>query len=897
MGCEPYRLSSTGPRLGATSRAGGKFVSSRLLAAIALFTASSVSTHAQTNWTGAFSNGWFNFRNWDAGVPSQTTSANIDTVTPNPTEIRGAGAIAQNLAVGQSGTGMLTILAGGTLTNSFGAVGNLTGSTGTVTVTDPGSSWTNVGSVVVGGLGAGTLTIQNDGTMSSGGGSVGLSAGSTGAVTVTGPGSSWTNGVSNGLNIGSFGAGTLTITSGGRVINITLVAANIGNGAGSQGTVRVAGTGSSWSNRFGVNIGNFGTGTLTIAEGGVVAGPVVIAANAAAIGTLNIGAGAGNPAAAPGTLTAPSIAFGAGTGTINFNHTSTDYVFAPAIGGNGTVNVLAGTTIFTGTNSYSGATNVTAGTLRAGAPSTFSPNSAVTVAGGGTLDLNGFNQSVPTVINAGLVNMGTGTAPGTVLTTTSYTGAGGTIAMNTFLGGDGSPSDKLVINGGSATGNSFLRITNAGGPGAETVANGIVVVQAINGGTTAPGTFSLSGPVEAGAFSYMLFRGSVDASGPQNWYLRSTLNCAVVPDDPACLTPPQPTPPGPVIPDFRPAVPLYAALSPLATQYGFSSLGTLHERMGDPYAMVDPAGGAPAARATPAVYLKAAPPAGPATDSPAIWGRLLGEVGKRDNNSFLSAGPDYTWDFGGLQSGFDLWRREGHDGARDHAGVYGTVGSIGADVQRVFRELGSSAGSIAMQAVSLGGYWTHYGPSGWYVDAVTQGTWYDADARSATGPALHTNGLGWAGSLEGGYPVALAGRLVLEPQAQLIYQRVRFNDGNDADALVSFSDSDALQGRLGARLVKTWDTGALTRPLDTWLRANLWHEFLDGGDTTFAGLTGANAITFAAPLKGTWAEIGGGATGTIAPNTTLFATTAYQHNVDGNHQFAWTGRAGVTMRW
>ncbi len=63
---------------------------------------------------------------------------------------------------------------------------------------------------------------------------------------------------------------------------------------------------------------------------------------------------------------------------------------------------------------------------------TFSPNSAVTVAGGGTLDLNGFNQTVSGLTNAGLVNMGTGTAPGTVLTTTSYMGAGGTIAMQHF---------------------------------------------------------------------------------------------------------------------------------------------------------------------------------------------------------------------------------------------------------------------------------------------------------------------------------------------------------------------------------------------------------------------------------------------------------------------------------
>ena len=148
----------------------------------------------------------------------------------------------------------------------------------------------------------------------------------------------------------------------------------------------------------------------------------MIATNAGAVGTLNIGAGAGDPAAAPGTLIAPSVAFGAGTGTLNFNHTSAGYVFAPAISGNGTVNVLAGTTTLTAANSYSGATNVNAGTFRAGAPNTFSPNSAVTVAGGGTLDLNGFNQTVPSVSNAGLVNMGTGTAPVTVLTTTSYTG-------------------------------------------------------------------------------------------------------------------------------------------------------------------------------------------------------------------------------------------------------------------------------------------------------------------------------------------------------------------------------------------------------------------------------------------------------------------------------------------
>ena len=133
--------------------------------------------------------------------------------------------------------------------------------------------------------------------------------------------------------------------------------------------------------------------------------------------------------------------------------------------------------------------------------------------------------------------MGTGTAPGTLLTTTNYIGTGGTIAMNTFLGADGSPSDKLVINGGSATGNSFLRITNAGGPGAETVANGIPVVQAINGGTTTPGAFTLAGEVRGGAFDYLLFRGGLGGSSPNDWFLRSTFIVGPIPPEPPILPP------------------------------------------------------------------------------------------------------------------------------------------------------------------------------------------------------------------------------------------------------------------------------------------------------------------------------------------------------------------------
>jgi outer membrane autotransporter protein len=877
MGRAPCRWSSVGPRRDATSegRAGCEFVLSTLLAAIALFAASTVSTHAQTNWTGQFSSNWFLSGNWDAGIPTQTKDVNIDTVTPNSTAVSSPGALARNLAVGQSGTGMLTIQAGGTLADSSGAIGNHSNSQGTVTVTGAGSNWSNAGSLVVGGLGTGTLTIQDGGTVNSGSGSVGQSGGSTGTVTVTGPGSSWITGTSGGLNIGSFGTGTLMIANGGTVINFNpALPTNIGNGAGSQGTVTVTGAGSTWINNAGVNIGNFSSsrGTLTIADGGVVTGPIVIANNTGSIGTLNIGAAAGDPAAAPGTLTATSVAFGAGTGTINFNHTSADYVFAPAISGNGTVNVFAGTTTLTAANSYSGATNVIGGTFQAGASNTFSPNSAVTIASGGTLDLNGFNQTVPSVTNAGLVNMGTGTAPGTVLTTTSYMGTGGTIAMNTFLGSDGSPSDKLVINGGTATGMTGLMIHNSGGPGAETVGNGIQVVSATNGGTTAPGAFLLDGEARAGAFDYDLFRGGVGGSSPNDWFLRSTFDSGPGPIEPPFPTepPPEPLPPG-TWPIIGPELATYGVVQPMARQLGLTTLGTLHERIGDTLTLANAGDDS-------------------AGWSRADWGRFFGE--QIDNRYQAFADPRANGWMGGFQGGLDLWRGSFLPGHRDAAGVYFAYGQSDIGVNGLVTNSAATGyvlthtGTVNLNAYSTGAYWTHYGPSGWYIDAVLQGTYYNGDAATQFAQ-LPANGFGFTSSLEAGYPVPLplGPRFVLEPQAQIIWQQVTFGQSNDGLGPVSLGSTSGASGRLGVRGQWTIvsENGQVWQP---YVRANLWRDWGAEATTTF-GIDQVPLLEQATRL-----ELAGGTTAKLTNRLSLYAQAGYQFAVAQTNDVSRNGVKG-----
>ncbi len=62
-----------------------------------------------------------------------------------------------------------------------------------------------------------------------------------------------------------------------------------------------------------------------------------------------------------------------------------------------------GTLTFSGANTYTNPTTISAGTLRAGAVNTLSPQSPVTVAAGATLVLGGFSQTAPQLDGAGSV--------------------------------------------------------------------------------------------------------------------------------------------------------------------------------------------------------------------------------------------------------------------------------------------------------------------------------------------------------------------------------------------------------------------------------------------------------------------------------------------------------------
>lgn len=395
-------------------------------------------------------------------------------------------------------TGTMTVSNGATVSAPKAGIGGnsdtnggVPGGTGSLTVTGAGSTFSETsagGGLFVGAQGGtGEVTVAKGGTLNSATAFLGF-AGGKATATVSDAASTW-----NESGIWRVGYGTGASTTA----NVSILnggAANVGSigifgiGSGGSATARVAGAGSVLSvgsapyqgNTLGTVLG-FGvdnngapvSGTLTVADGGVVNTPVVnltyidtgAPVGTTATGTFNIGAAAGSAGAAPGTLNSPLVAFGAGTGTLNFNHTNTtgyDVSVAMSGGGlaNSSINQLAGNTNLTGNSSaFGGATNVTGGTLRVNgtlgnATSTVAVSNGATLGGVGTI-----GGSV--AIGNGVLSPGN--SPGTLTINGNLALASGS-QLNYELGAAntaGGPLNDLTVVKGDLTLDGTLNVTQS----------------------------------------------------------------------------------------------------------------------------------------------------------------------------------------------------------------------------------------------------------------------------------------------------------------------------------------------------------------------------------------------------------------------------------------------------
>ncbi|WLW64682.1 autotransporter outer membrane beta-barrel domain-containing protein [Achromobacter aegrifaciens] len=388
------------------------------------------------------------------------------------------------------------------------------------------------------------------------------------------------------------------------------------------------------------------------------------------------------------------------------------------------------------------------------------------------------------------------------LTVRNYSGDG-TIALNTYLGDDSSPSDKLVVNGGSASGASQLRIKNTGGPGALTTASGIQVVQVVNGGISGSGAFALAGRVVAGPYEYRLYQGSTSAPADQSWYLRSEKQPEPPPppppDPPAPPVPPTPPDPEPL---YRPEVAAYLANQRLVGQMFVQSM---HDRLGEPQ------------------FIEGQQFQSEDSKRRALW---LRAVGKWEGSHSRDGNFDVSTDMFLLQGGGDVaqWKLFSETD-RLHLGLmlgYGSADSTARADGNPYKARGR------VQGYSGGVYGTWFqndeSKLGAYVDTWFQYGWYNNRVTGDDLPRVDYDSRAWAVSAETGYAFKLRGDWILEPQAQIIYV------SSDTDSLtesngtrVGSADSHGTITRLGVRTHTTFDLGN-GRKAQPFATLNWWHS-------------------------------------------------------------------------
>ncbi|MDR5853835.1 autotransporter outer membrane beta-barrel domain-containing protein [Caballeronia sp. LZ062] len=594
------------------------------------------------------------------------------------------------------------------------------------------------------------------------------------------------------------------------------------------------------------NVTKTGAGALTLAGDNTFAGNTIIAG-----GTLRLGAG-GTSGSVAGDIV--------NNGALVFDR-SDNVTYGGAISGSGdVVQQGKGAVTLTQTHTYTGNTAVDAGALILGAGARLANTRQVSIAPGATFGgygsvggdvvnnglfaiadaAPGFANAAPgqfavggTLTNNGEIRMASVMPASALAVNGNYAGNNGLLALSTVLAGDGSATDRLIVHG-DTSGQTRVRVTNAGGAGAPT-SKGIEIVQ-VDGQSS--GVFSLDKRVVAGPYEYVLQQGGGD------WYLRA------LSDGPA----PAPRPePGAYLGNQQAAVGMFTM--------------TMHDRTGfaDPFATQTDGGAHTAWARTRGAHV----------DSEAAGGR----IGESTDTAIVHAGIDVL--------------NRVRDGHRWQLGVMAGYGSSTTNTSA--RNIDAHARGTT-NGLSGGLYATWrgnaYSASGPYVDTWLQYGHFDNTVKGNSLAGEDYTSRVWSGSVEGGwaFPVrpTSKGVVLFEPQLQLVYTNFHADDHTEnTGTVISGQNGGNWTTRLGVRLFHA----PISANLPGWLpfvEVNWLH------DTHVASVAlNGFGVSQDGPKNRFEAKIG--AQGLIGRQWRVWGNLGYQQGAGGYH--AYEGLLGAKYVW
>lgn len=275
--------------------------------------------------------------------------------------------------------------------------------------------------------------------------------------------------------------------------------------------------------------------------------------------------------------------------------------------------------------------------------------------------------------------------------------------------------------------------------------------------------------------------------------------------------------------------------------------------------------------------------------APSAWERVYGRASRQAETDFLTS--QFSGNSDSLSKGPAIYTLQNGSGATQRVGLLGGQSQFQGNSDGILttRAMADPRNdSLNLQGSSLGAYWSLTGAQGWHVDLTASGGRVNGYSRTDQGTRQATEGSAVTLSVEGGFPIGISDNWVVEPQAQLINQRITLDTPNAQSGNALSSDLTFWSGRVGARLKGNYEIRGL--PVEPYVRTNVWHT-VNSGDTLSLGQvdkisSGRNASTV---------ELGLGLVARVSPTVSLYVSADYSGDAESNTGLI--GVLGVRMRW
>lgn len=510
--------------------------------------------------------------------------------------------------------------------------------------------------------------------------------------------------------------------------------------------------------------------------------------------------------------------------------------------------------------------------------------------------ISGGQDNSVTVNNAGLIDLTNGQGlPGgsnTITIDGNLVSQNGSVNMVTILNQGGEiknqHSDKVFVEG-NAAGRTILNVTPSKlSSGLLTDLNKDGVIQATEGitlaqvaGNAAADSFVLKGNYLAvGPWNYKLYAfapGESDAAQKQLieptsngfWDYRLA-NAFVCKDGIDCTVPPGDGTGGGGRLQLIPQAPSYISSLVGTSYYNSAIIEDLHKRLGE-------------------IRHERSLPEGKRTE---MFMRYVGSnVKHKTNIGHQDFGYDFKMKYSGYQIGVNLFKLDDKEISRRLGFAY-----MHGDSQITpYADDGYSKSKMKTDSFAL--YYTQLRENENYFDAAVAWNLHrghtSIDRDSNVG---EMDGHSWIASIETGYPYIFDNGIRIEPQLQIMYQRISMYDFIDHDNVkVEPGSYGQTIGRVGVRVNRTWIDDKQNQ-YTPYLRLNYYHSW--GGDPkVFLSSADNEDInkTFTGSQYGRMWEVGLGGSATFLKDITLYSEVDYRHEVSRSGIRGWRWSLGA--RW